>query len=306
MQINGLLNSIQEIQRGFHDRIASDINLLHSGDAPFAAAAGIIFASFLYGVFHAVGPGHGKVIVTGYLLADDSTVRRGITLTCLSALLQALVAIGIVIVLFYGLGMARAQAEFVGAWLEIASYVFVALIGAALLLRGVRDFASRGHAHDENCGHAHGQGCGHAHGQGCGHAHGVDARMVASAPHWRTMMGLVLSIGIRPCSGALIVMVFSCLLGEVMAGIAATFAMAAGTAITTSAVAALAAYSRTGLLALAGKSEKRIVTVSACCKMAGGLFILALGMLFFFSSLSAGIGSGASPSPANHPLIRAQ
>ncbi len=290
MQISDLLNSIQEIQRGFHDRIASDINLLHSGDAPFAAAAGIIFASFLYGVFHAVGPGHGKVIVTGYLLADDSTVRRGITLTCLSALLQALVAIGVVIVLFYGLGMARAQAEFVGAWLEIASYVFVALIGAALLLRGVRDFASRGHAHDENCGHAH----------------GVDARMVASAPHWRTMMGLVLSIGIRPCSGALIVMVFSCLLGEVMAGIAATFAMAAGTAITTSAVAALAAYSRTGLLALAGKSEKRIVTVSACCKIAGGICILALGMLFFFSSLSAGIGSGASPSPANHPLIRAQ
>lgn len=288
--MNDLFTALQEWQRAFHDRIAGDIGLLHTGDAPFAAAAGIILASFLYGVFHAIGPGHGKVIVTGYLLADDSTVRRGIMLTCLSALLQALVAIAVVVLLFYGLGMARAQAETAGVWLETASYVFIALIGAMLLLRGVRDLAQKDHVHSHDCSHVH----------------GIDAHSALSASHWKTMMGLVLSIGMRPCSGALVVMVFACILGEVMAGVAATFAMAVGTALTTSAVAALAAYSRKGILALAGKSEKRIIIVSACCKITGGICILALGMVFFFSALQGGLGQNGRVSPANHPLMRAQ
>ena len=59
----------------------------------YTAVAGLFGISFLYGVFHAAGPGHGKAVISSYLFANNETWRRGVVLSCASAMLQALVAI---------------------------------------------------------------------------------------------------------------------------------------------------------------------------------------------------------------------
>jgi len=284
-----IFDVIQEAQRGFHDQIASSMNIMRDGGS-WAAGATLITASFLYGILHAAGPGHGKVIVAGYMLADDGSLRRGLVITALSSLLQAVVAVVLVLGLFYGLGIARSQTELMAAWFETGSFALVALIGAALFIRGVLALRPK-HGHV----HVHGHDC------GCGHNHGPVAADIKNMRGIGPMAAMIVSIGIRPCSGALLVMFFACIMGEITAGIAATFVMAIGTGITTSAIAIAAAHSRRGLLKLVGASELRIALASAMAKIAGGLLICALGVMFAAASAPSATQGVAA---YRHPLMQ--
>ena len=89
--------------------------------------------SFLYGIFHAAGPGHGKAVISSYLFANDETWRRGITLSFASAVMQSLTAISIVGV---GAVLLGATAKLMGDTvkvIEIVSYGLIVLLGARLL-----------------------------------------------------------------------------------------------------------------------------------------------------------------------------
>ena len=90
--------------------------------------------SFLYGVVHAVGPGHGKTIISSYVVANEETVRRGVLISFIAAGLQALTAVVLVGVLLIALGSTGLQ---VNAWsnqLESVSYALIALVGLYLLV----------------------------------------------------------------------------------------------------------------------------------------------------------------------------
>lgn len=286
-----IFQTLTDLHRAFHDRIALDLTALHDGGSP-AAFATLVAAGFLYGVFHAAGPGHGKVIIGSYMLADDHALRRGLLITALSSLLQAVVAIALVLVLFYGLGLARETTEYAAAWFEAFSFALVALVGGFLFLRGLRGALGvwRGHRHRHHAG-----GC-------CDHAHGPDAAQISTAQGPLAIAAIIASVGLRPCSGALILLFFSCLLGEVWAGIAATLAMALGTALTTGAIATAAATSRRGILRAVGQSEARVAILSAAIKIIGGLVIALLGVMFCVSSLPG--ANAHTIAPYNHPLMR--
>jgi ABC-type nickel/cobalt efflux system permease component RcnA len=279
-----IIGTVMDLQRAFHERIAFDLTALHEGGSP-AAFVTLAGAGFLYGILHAVGPGHGKVVISGYMLADDHTLKRGLFITAASSLMQAVVAIALVLVLFYGLGLAREKTEYAAAWFECASFGLVALIGAVLFMRGVSGLSHRGHTH----------------GPDCEHCHTPDAAHVRAAHGPAAIATMIASVGMRPCSGALLLMFFSCLMGEIWAGIAATFAMAVGTAITTGAIAAAAASSRKGLLKIVGQSEARVGLLSALVKIAGGLLIFTLTMLFFYTSWPS--AESKVIAPYNHPLM---
>jgi len=282
-----IFDVIQDAQRVFHDQIASSMNIMRDGGS-WAAGAALITASFLYGILHAAGPGHGKVIVAGYMLADDGSLRRGLVITGLSSLLQAVVAVVLVLGLFYGLGIARSQTELMAAWFETVSFALVALIGSALFIRGVLALRLKhGHVHAHDCG--------------CGHNHGPVVADIKNMRGIGPTVAMIVSIGIRPCSGALLVMFFACIMGEITAGIVATFVMAIGTGITTGAIAVAAAHSRRGLLKLVGASEPRIALASAIAKIVGGLLICALGVMFAaVSAPSATQGVAAYQHPLMH------
>lgn len=228
-----------------------------------SAAYTLMGISFLYGIFHAAGPGHGKAVISSYLVANDETWRRGIALSFASAVLQALTAIalvGVAAVLLNATAHVMGQTVRV---IEIVSYALIVLIGLRLLwvkgraflrlLRPQNDHhahdyhhAHHGHDHHHDHGHDHAH---HDHDHGdeahaWGHAHAPEPSEL-KGPHWlRRGLSAIVAVGLRPCSGAIIVLVFALAQGLFWIGVASTFMMGLGTAITVAAVATLAVAAR--------------------------------------------------------------
>ena len=261
--------------------------------------------SFLYGVLHAVGPGHGKFVISAYALANEKTVRRGILLSFMAAIIQALSAIavvGTVALIFKATSIQIKSAE---AWLETVSWGLIALLGGWLLwgqLRtGVASPTDHAHAHRhdarDHAPHVHGPTCSHneeaahVHDGHCGHTHVATPDQLQGAWNWRHAWSLAFSIGIRPCTGAIGVLLLSLSLGIVWAGVFATFTMAIGTAITVSLLAAMAVWSRDLAARVAGGTDSPwAASVQKVAAIGGSACVMILGILFFLASLR-----GASP-----------
>jgi ABC-type nickel/cobalt efflux system permease component RcnA len=255
-----------------------------------SAAWPLISLSFLYGLLHAAGPGHGKVILATYLLTQKSALLRGVWLAALAALLQGATAILLVLSLFWLLGLSSREAQGGALLAEQASYLLILLLGALLMLRAARALkaarrpAGEGHAdHDHSGGQA---ACHH-----CGHAHAPDAKALESAS-FRQSLAVVLSIGLRPCSGAIIVLLATEALGLRFAGVLSVLAMSLGTALAVAGIAAFSVGARGMAARLVTLEESRLRLVSGAVAFSGGLVILAFGASLFLASLGN-----------RHPLI---
>ncbi|MGE5165017.1 MAG: nickel/cobalt transporter [Sphingobacteriales bacterium] len=238
--------------------------LIRAAKADGSAAYTLLGISFLYGVFHAAGPGHGKAVISSYLVANNETWRRGIVLSLASAILQAFTAIAIVAVAAAFLGAtAKAMGHTVRV-IEIVSYALILLIGLRLLWVKGRAFlqvlgGGRGHHHDHGYTHKHGHDHHHHHhhnheqeASAWGHAHAPEPSELTGR-HWlRRGLAAIIAVGLRPCSGAIIVLVFALAQGLFWIGVASTFVMGLGTAITVAAIATLAVGAR----GLAGRLAK--------------------------------------------------
>lgn len=113
----------------------------------------------------------------------------------------------------------------------------------------------------------------------------VDARELAGPLSWRKILAVVVSVGIRPCSGAVLVLIFALTQGLFWAGVAATFAMAFGTAITVAVLATLALGSREVALRLGGGNTRWVDGVWTTCAIGGALLVMGIGALMFAASL---------------------
>ena len=229
-------------------------SLIRAAKADGSAAYTLLGVSFLYGVFHAAGPGHGKAVISSYLVANNETWRRGLVLSFASAMLQALVAIAIVGVAAALLGAtAKAMSNTVRV-IEIVSYALIILIGLRLLWVKGRAFLCllRGkkpahHTHEHDHPHHHSHSHRHEHDEEAsawGHAHAPEPKELTGR-HWlRRGLAAIVAVGLRPCSGAIIVLVFALAQGLFWIGVASTLVMGLGTAITVAAIATLAIGAR--------------------------------------------------------------
>lgn len=277
------------------------------------------FLSFTYGVLHAAGPGHGKAVISSYVLANEKTVRRGIMLSFLSAFFQALSAIAIVGILAIALNATSLEITATEKWIETISWGFVALIGIWLLYgqlgalfrrrteaatAGQSTHATNVHSHDHGacgCGHDHDHGHVHDHshahhvhaddGSCCGHAHMPDPKQLEGPMSWSKAIAIALSVGIRPCTGAILVLIFAMSQGILIAGIFATFAMALGTAITVSVLASLAVGSRELATRMAGGESRLAGAVATGAGLLGSTLVFLMGAAFFVASLQGGMTS---------------
>lgn len=120
---------IQSWQREFEQVLSQW--LVHFRQSP-QSAYWLVLVSFAYGVLHAVGPGHGKAVVSSYLIVNNETLRRGIFLSFLSSLLQAVTAIALVLTAFFLLPARLTQTT---SWLTNASFALIMLLGLWLLIR---------------------------------------------------------------------------------------------------------------------------------------------------------------------------
>ncbi len=237
MPRTGFLGWIAQQQQQFYQALTAALGALKQDNNAFLLLGTL---SFLYGVFHAAGPGHGKVVISSYVLANEQQVRRGVLLSFLSAMLQAAVAIGLVLIAAGALHLTAAAMNEAASWIGIVSYALVALLG--LWLIGRKLFGRR-HEHTAAAAHHHHDHEHHHHDAHDHDEHAHDHHVVtaeATRGGWREQLGVVLAVGLRPCSGALIVLAFALSQDVLLAGIVAVILMALGTALTVAVLASLA------------------------------------------------------------------
>ena len=278
---SGFFGWLQDQQRSFYGAMTASLDTLRTDWTAFWVLGGL---SFLYGVFHAAGPGHGKVVISSYVLANETQLRRGVLLSVLSAMLQSLVAVVFVLIAAGVLGMTSIAMGDAANWIGIASYGLVALLGLWLVARKVFGWGDHQHEDMAHMAHEHLHGHDHHHG----HDHGEHAHVVtpqAAGGSLREQLSVVLAVGLRPCSGALVVLVFALSQGVLAAGIAAVFLMGAGTAITVAALATIAVTAK-GLARRVGGADNPVTAaVLWWLELLGAVAVLAFGVLLLIASI---------------------
>ena len=253
-------------QRTFQNVMAGALRGIQAGDPQ--AVWTLCGATGAYGFFHALGPGHGKVLIGGAALASSATLKRLSILTFLSGLAQAATAILLVGGLYFILQIGSADlADLTETWLAPASYAAIAAIGAVLIFRGARSWHKISRAKQAT------HGC-------CGHAHGPSFNEVATLTSTRDAIALIASIAIRPCTGALFVLVIAARFDAFAVGCLAVVTMGLGTAAFNLTVATSGVAARR-LAGLGAHDHQGMQAISATLHLAGGVLIIAIsvGML---------------------------
>ena len=247
-RVGGIVGWLLAKQSEFYREMSATIRAAKSDGS---AVWTLLAISFAYGIFHAAGPGHGKAVISSYLVANEETAKRGIALSFASALMQSLVAVLIVGISAWLLNATAKTMCGAERTIEIASYALIAAFGARLVwtkgggffraLQAPRPAPAIAAAHHHGHGHHHDHHHDdHVHDAHCGHSHGPTPSELAGPGGWRRGFGAILAVGIRPCSGAILVLVFALAQGLFWAGVAATFVMGLGTAITVATIAVIA------------------------------------------------------------------
>ncbi|MFS9380108.1 nickel/cobalt transporter [Citrobacter sp. ANG330] len=256
---------------------------------PAQAGGTLLLLSFLYGVLHALGPGHGKVVITTWLATHPSKLKSSISLTLASSLLQGLVAIGLVVVVLSILQLPARQLHLSGFWLEKGSYALVGILGILLCWRALKRLRALlrkptftaftpHHVHHESCG--------------CGHQHLPDPDQLNRDDDWRARLMIILSMGMRPCSGAIMVLLFSKVIGVFYWGIASALAMAVGTSLTITSLALLVHSFRTLAVKLGGHTAPALWRQIgwSTLALAGGAILVVAAVVMWMSAVPVGRG----------------
>ena len=287
----------------------------------------LIGLSFAYGIFHAAGPGHGKAVISSYMVANEIELKRGIGISFVSALIQGLVAVLVVGAAYFVLRGSGITMTMATNAMEITSFVMVILFGSWLLFRKLRAMMQSRAQHQEmqlatsagpislslfegaatgtdsargfarssaaipagggyQCydpAHTTGDG---AYCETCGHAHLPDPKMLSNEKFSaREAWSAIAAVGLRPCSGALLVMTFSMLNGLYLGGLLSVLAMSIGTALTVSLLAIIAVFAKGTAVRFTGKGSRLSVLVGNGIEILGALLVICTGIILLGASL---------------------
>lgn len=281
-------------QKGLHQQMTQLLQQVKT--APGQAGGLLVLFSLAYGVLHALGPGHGKVVIATFLATHPARLNITLRLTLLASLLQGSVAIVLVTLMLVVLQTSSRQLHFSSYWLEKGSYLLVIGLGIWIGVRALKTLRGQlrprspmkiralraHHQHDAHCG--------------CGHAHLPDAQQVAGAVSVKTQLLLVASMGLRPCSGAIMMLLFSRVIGVYLWGVVSAAVMALGTALTISTIGLLVQRSRALAQRLGGENRTASTAALAMPLLAliGSALLIAAG-LALWQSAAPGVGSGLRP-----------
>lgn len=319
----GAIEWINRQQQAFYRELTGSLKAMRTDPWQMWGLVGL---SFAYGVLHAAGPGHGKAVISSYMIANEIALKRGVMLSFLSSFLQAVTAVTVVGLAYFLLQRVSISMTEATHFLEVASYGLIAAFGFWLLSRKLLSLRSnksashspahedhydedhddgRDEGHDHHHAHAHhgrsnhgrshhghshhGHGHDHHHGDACstcGHAHMPDPTLISGNKFsMREALSAVFAVGLRPCSGALIVLTFSMLNGLWFAGVVSAFAMAMGTTITVSALATLAVTAKSTAVRIAGATMGNRVGITI--EILGAILVMTLGLLLLTASLQS-------------------
>src|SRR4051812_32403879 len=205
LQVGGIVGWLLAKQSEFYREMSSTLRAAKSD----GSAVWTLFAiSFAYGIFHAAGPGHGKAVISAYLVANQETARRGIVLSFASALMQSLVAVVIVAICAWLLNASAKTMCGTEKVVEIASYALIAAFGARLVwtkgggfMRALQtpspSLALAAHHHDHGPAHDYHDHGSHVHDEHCGHSHAPEPVELAGPGGWQRGLSAILAVGVR-------------------------------------------------------------------------------------------------------------
>ncbi|MBK5074569.1 nickel/cobalt transporter [Budviciaceae bacterium CWB-B4] len=283
-------------QKQLHQQLVSLLQQVKQH--PLETGGMLMLFSFIYGVLHSAGPGHGKVIITAYLATHPLKLRASLLLTLAASLVQGVVAILLVTIVLSVLQLSTRTIHQTNFWMEKGSYLLIVLVGGILCYRAIRQLRSMvkqkpvpqtlkinaltplepGHVHSDSCG--------------CGHRHLPTADELEVSGGWKTNLAIILSIGIRPCSGAILVLLFSKVIDAYPWGIAAAMVMALGTATTISLLALFVHYARRlaeKVTATRQRSEWGKVALISF-SLFGGVLLILFGLVLYYGVSPAASG----------------
>ncbi len=296
---SGIAGWLMAEQTSLTHLIAAKVHALHGNSS---AAWGLVGLGLVYGVAHAAGPGHGKAVLASYMLANETSLRRGAAMALMAALLQALIAIALVGAAGFVFSATALQMNHAADWIDLLSYGSIAAVGAWLVWRkgGALIAALARHAERRReaaaapvyagvdwarpafslsaAAYRAGPPGAETSAEACGHVHAPDPALLNGPFSWRDAAGTVIAAGARPCSGAILVLVFAMSQGLFAAGVAAALAIALGTAVTTGALAWTAVFAKSVAMRLAVGESSRVALLAKGFEFAAALAVLALGL----------------------------
>ncbi|MGP6378816.1 nickel/cobalt transporter [Yersinia bercovieri] len=276
-------------QKNMHQQMAQLLQQVKAN--PHQTGMALMMFSLIYGVLHAVGPGHGKVVIITYLATHPAQLKSSLKLTFAASILQGGVAILLVTLLLGVLQLSSRYLHQSSFWLEKGSFLLVIGLGVLLCLRAIKRLCQQVKALKPRkitiqriqplaADHIHSDEC------GCGHRHLPSAQELQAGDDWRTRLAIVLAMGMRPCSGAIMVLLFAKVIGVYWWGILSAIAMAIGTSLTISLLALLVHYARRLAVHLSRKQAPAAWGAIAWATLAltGGMILLFAGVLLYLSS----------------------
>jgi len=255
-------------QREANRLIAQHVRAIREGEGSMPLLIGIGLA-FLYGVLHALGPGHGKLVVVSYFLSREARIGRGLLMGLQIAIFHVLSAVVVVALADLLLRQAFGGAPAEVAGVRLFSYGLIAAIGAVMLAQAVRRSRQRRAGIEvEGC-------CGGSH---VGHHPPDDARERVQQG------GLSLGVGLVPCTGAVLILLYAMANDILFAGVLLAVAIAAGMAITMGGLGILSVIARQAVANRieAGGGNRRLAAFS---DYGGALAIMAIGAALFWATL---------------------
>lgn len=269
---DGIAGWLLQQQAAFHKAMTQAIGAVSTEPSAFWSLMGLAFA---YGVIHAVGPGHGKAVIASYLIANETVLKRGIALSFGAAFVQAMIALGIVVLVALVIGGGAADIERIVRAVETIGFTIIAAMGLWIAFRKAHALFRQPAAHDPACDDPL-----------CGHSHGGDPRMLQKASAGELAMTAI-GAGIRPCAGAIILLVFALAKGLFLAGALSVAVMAIGTAIGTSVFALIAVKAkRLALNMISGTGAlSRIILV---VELLAGIALACLGAALLLGMMAPG------------------
>ncbi len=294
LQWHQVIVQIIEWQKLFHALLAKHIAAVAQN--AFLHGWALVALSFGYGVFHAIGPGHGKAVIVTYLGTHKESINKGVAISMAAAVLQALIAISLVSVLAKILGLKFSEVNSYGSDITTVSYLLVGLLGGYLLLTALYRLIKVSRSvpnsqRDSTTEHSH-----HHHSDSCCSNHHV--HQPTRQESWIQTMGVVLSMGIRPCAGAIIVLIYAHLVDAYWYGIIASLVMGLGTGLSVSAIALGTQFARNWFESVISEkgqpSSNSMALFLLCIRILGGMLLVFLGWSLYSAAPSVG---------ASHPLF---
>ncbi|MDC7220064.1 MAG: hypothetical protein PQJ59_08995 [Spirochaetales bacterium] len=236
-------SSIIEGQYRFREAIAAHLSDWKENRGPRSFFS-LALAGFIYGILHALGPGHRKTVIFSLFITREARFYEPIAGGFLSALLHGLSA-AVVILSFRSLSnrLFLDKVNVTSLYLEGITYLLLALLAIGLLLYELL------HHHNNNENKTN-----------------------------RSLYGTIALTSAFPCPAAVMILVFSLSMDLLPLGIITVGALSLGMGITISAIGFLAWSGRTGLMGRLKNKEKLLFRISHLFEAAGYLFLILFSL----------------------------